>query len=150
MLRAATPKFIESKNFPGISASAFANFEERIKNNPAKALNYFASLQAHGSPNHKNLLLLLKKELHTPPHPNALLFWLNYLKKQDLTKKLSSISCPNFHAYGRHDKIVPKAVERKMQCIPKSKTIVFEHSSHLPFLSQCFIKWLKEAMSISS
>ncbi|UOQ42830.1 alpha/beta hydrolase [Halobacillus salinarum] len=55
----------------------------------------------------------------------------------DVTKQLSSISIPTLILCGRHDKQCPLSFSQEMvKLIPKANLVVFEQSSHYPFLEE--------------
>jgi pimeloyl-ACP methyl ester carboxylesterase len=62
---------------------------------------------------------------------DALLAGLEYLRSQDLRRRLSSITCPTLVMHGRNDAVVPwRGGKQLADALPRSTWVEMQHAGH--------------------
>lgn len=137
-LLASNPKFMEDKNWPGISEPVLDQFAENLTGNAEMTLQRFLALQVKNAPDFKMLLSGLKKALAETPTPDVdvLLGGLAILKKSDMRLLMECQDIPLQIILGEKDTLVPVEVSIEIQAInPKLQVSVIKGAGHAPFLS---------------
>jgi pimeloyl-[acyl-carrier protein] methyl ester esterase len=96
------------------------------------------AIQALGSPSAKKDIKRVKAHVENYPIPahEALRAGLSILADSDLRKGIAQIKIPTLRLYGRLDSLVPvAAVPLIAELQPNSKSHIFPHASHAPFVS---------------
>lgn len=142
-LLASSPCFIKKEEWPGIEASVFNAFFNRLSNNREETLSQFVALQTRGSASKYLSFPLgkaseegLKKGLHALQHWDERI----YFSKLNLP-----ISC----LFGGLDSIVPSSVFSHIEkSYPHVKSCLLKKASHIPFLShdEFVAEWLLSYM----
>lgn len=132
-------KFVSTHDWLGIDTNVFDRFKIEIEQNPKKTLVRFINLQASGSYSMKKDILVIKKQLCNEKiaSKNALLAGLLLLNNADLRLEFSTISQACLSIFGRFDRLVPVKISVVTQkLLPHSQQVIFEHSSHTPFITE--------------
>jgi pimeloyl-[acyl-carrier protein] methyl ester esterase len=132
-------KFVQSDDWPGIDRDIFNQFKKGIEENKNKTLVRFMNLQAMGSHSVRKDVLQIKKQMHGTKLANktALLAGLDLLNKTDLREEFAGLEQPCLSLFGRGDTLVPILTSDAMkQLLPNCKQVIFEASSHAPFISE--------------
>lgn len=133
-----SPKFISSKNWPGMAIKNLIHFSNNLQQNYYQTLLRFLMLQCMQTENVKIKVKILSKELFrfSAPDLDALQGGLNILKKTDLRPDLEKIVCPTLHILGEQDTLVPIALGKLLQeRMPMSTVGIIAGSGHIPFFS---------------
>lgn len=137
---ASTPFFVENENWSGIKPEVLKSFHQQLLLNPKKTIKSFLRIQAMGSPYVRQDIKLISDLVMAKPMANQEVLdkSLSLLENEDYRQQLPNISQPFLRLYGRLDTLVPKAAIEKIGLLaPKhSELIIFESSSHAPFISQ--------------
>ncbi|TEW53570.1 pimeloyl-ACP methyl ester esterase BioH [Psychromonas sp. RZ22] len=141
-------KFVEQEQWRGVKKEVFDAFKVGVSKQSKKTLTRFFSLQAMGSDTVKSDIMTIKSLLTGQPLPTstALLSGLDLLNDVDLRNDFEQLSMPCLSLFGEHDSLVPITnLQAVMLLSPSKKKVVFECSSHAPFISEseCFIEVLK-------
>lgn len=136
LMVAATPCFIQREGWPGaMDTKVFEAFADGVALNPAKTLSRFAMLQTQGSQSARDELKHLKRVI-AGAEPEALGATLDLLR-EDLRPQLRALSVPATLLLGLHDQLVPASLAGAVAAVnPAIEVQLFEHSAHLPFLSE--------------
>ncbi|MCK5819547.1 MAG: pimeloyl-ACP methyl ester esterase BioH [Psychromonas sp.] len=132
-------KFIHDHDWHGIKNHVFDRFTIEIEQNTIKTLTRFINLQALGSCSAKKDVLFIKKQVFNKnvATKNALIAGLLLLNKADLRLEFSAISQPCLSIFGRFDNLVPAQISEAMkQLLPHSQQLIFDRSSHIPFITE--------------
>jgi pimeloyl-[acyl-carrier protein] methyl ester esterase len=81
---------------------------------------------------------VLKDAIARYPEPceASLLQGLKLLQTVDIRKEIDLIQCPTLRIYGRLDALVPNQAVNAIEALqPKATSVVMEHVSHAPFIS---------------
>jgi pimeloyl-[acyl-carrier protein] methyl ester esterase len=135
---AATPRFLEDDNWPGMASTTLEKFGVQLNTDYEKTVIDFLQLQLRGTQNYDALFLELKtKLLAHKPALSALKGGLELLQTTDFRKELHEIKCDSLHILGRLDRLVPAKVASVLpDYLPQARCEIIPHSGHLPFLSQ--------------
>ena len=131
----STPRFVEDKNWFGISKQFLFEFKKNLIKNKQKTLTNFIVLQTLGEKNQKQIVNFLKNisRENNQLNTNNLLDYLDVLEQIDHRDKIKNITIPMRFIYGSLDKIVS---QKNIKFLPENaKTIVLEEASHIAFLS---------------
>lgn len=135
----ASLKFVEQEEWCGVKKEVFEAFKVGVEKNPVKTLNRFLSLQAMGSETVKSDISTIKNLLveQPVPHPSALLAGLDILNNVDLREQFSELTMPCLSLFGALDTLVPVAnVTNVIALHSSNQQVIFNHSSHAPFISE--------------
>ena len=136
---ATTPFFMaQAQEWFGISPKVLQQFETQLATNYQKTVQRFLAIQAMGSVSAKQDMHVLKDAISRYPQPceASLLQGLKLLQTVDIRKEINLIQCPTLRIYGRLDALVPhQAISAIEGLQPKTTSIVMEHVSHAPFIS---------------
>lgn len=135
---AASPRFLEDSNWPGMKPSVLALFQRQLKDDFEQTVARFLAIQAMGSPNVRPDTKLIKELVFEKPLPalNALRGGLKILAETDLRNRLAQLQCPLWRVYGERDTLVPvSAASAVQQLVPDSPHWVVEQASHAPFIA---------------
>jgi len=135
---ASSPCFIEQDNWPGMQADVLALFHRQLEQDTQKTINNFLKIQALGSPHLRQDIKQIRDLVMQYPMPNknTLDLSLKFLENEDQRQYLTNISMPYLRMYGKLDGLIPKAVIEKISTLtPTSDIVIFEKSSHAPFIS---------------
>jgi pimeloyl-[acyl-carrier protein] methyl ester esterase len=148
---AATPRFLQAENWPGMAAATLTKFALEMTTDLEKTLTDFLKLQLRGAHDYAEIFQGLHNKLFSiPPNPVALLGGLELLRSTDLRASVPALHCPSLHMFGRLDRLVPEQVAAKLQTlIPRSYCEVLPHCGHVPFLTQpeLFNKLLRDFLT---
>ena len=136
---ASSPCFVEEDNWPAIKPLILKSFHQQLANNPEKTIKGFLKIQAMGSPNVRQDIKQLSTLVmqYAMPNQSVLSQSLRLLETTDYRERLANIHVPFLRCYGRLDGLVPKDVIEKIGTLaPLSESIVFQNSSHAPFISE--------------
>jgi len=145
---ASSPCFVEQENWPGIKSDVLALFHQQLTQDTEKTINNFLKIQAMGSPHLRQDIKKLRELVMQYPIPSqqTLEHSLEFLEVIDQRKQLTKVSQPFLRLYGKQDGLVPKsAINLIDKLVKDSDVIIFEQSSHAPFISEfeLFINTLK-------
>lgn len=132
-------KFVQQDRWLGVEKNVFDNFKKGLQKQPDKTLSRFLMLQAMGSPSAKGDVAKLKKLLseQTTSAIPALLAGLDLLNDVDLREQFTQLTMPCLSIFGEHDTLVPIAnTEALLTLNGNAKQLVFNASSHAPFISE--------------
>ena len=117
--------------------AAAAN-NQSTANDKSTVLNRFFSLQAQGALSVRKDLKHIKKLLANVKYCNkGLKQGLNWLADYDLSCCWDNLSVPMLRQFGAHDNLVPRAAADLLAARhPNNSFEIFEHSAHLPFISE--------------
>ena len=135
----AAIKFVEQAQWLGVKRAVFERFKTGVVTQPEKTLNRFLSLQAMGSVTVKNDIAIIKGLLAEQPQPkqDALVAGLDLLSNVDLRESFSQLTMPCLSLFGRLDSLVTIAnMPELIKLYPANQQVIFEHSSHAPFISE--------------
>ncbi|RUO69447.1 pimeloyl-ACP methyl ester esterase BioH [Idiomarina ramblicola] len=136
---ASSPHFVESDSWSGIQPNVLEQFQQQLDRNFKKTIERFLAIQAMGSEDAREQVKQVRQLIFTKPMPNpgVLKQALTILQTADLRPQLSKIEMPFNRFYGRLDSLVPeRAIDSISTLTPKSKAVVFNKSSHAPFISE--------------
>jgi len=137
---ATNRSFVRHDNWPqAMPAAVFKKFYQQLNNNDRDAvLSRFYILQTQGAPSVRADLKRVKTLLSDSTYGDkALQQGLNWLADFDLLLCWNNLSVPTLHQFGAYDNLVPCAVAETLAAqYPSSDIKIFEHSAHLPFISE--------------
>lgn len=136
---ASSPYFVKEENWPGIEPNVLGMFYGQLEQNTERTINNFLKIQAMGSPHIRQDIKTIRDLVMQYPMPSkeTLSQSLAFLEHIDQRTLLGNISPPFLRLYGRLDGLVPKSVVSKVDHLASgSQHIIFEHSSHAPFISE--------------
>lgn len=122
----------------GIAPKVLLQFETQLARDYQKTVQRFLAIQAMGSISAKQDMQSLKQAIEAYPVPceASLLQGLKLLQQVDLREDIGLITQPTLRIYGRLDSLVPQRVVAAIQALqPESQSVVMEHVSHAPFIS---------------
>ncbi len=134
----AEPAAAQESGWPGIAPKVLQAFEVQLEQDYHSTLQRFMAIQAMGSPTAKADILALRDaiEAYPPPFEASLLQGLSWLSSIDMRSDLKAITQPTLRIYGRLDALVPQAAVTAIQVLqPAAKTVIMEHVSHAPFMT---------------
>jgi pimeloyl-[acyl-carrier protein] methyl ester esterase len=140
---ASSPRLIKGLGWPGIDASVFYEFSEKVALDSKKTLTQFIQIQ-HPSLNDEHSLT---KPYHTSDF--ALKSSLDILLHWDLRDALRLYPGKAAFVFGRLDSITPRTTLNAMKRhYPQFEYYLFEKAAHMPFLSHSeeFVDWLSEVL----
>lgn len=135
---ASSPRFVADDNWPGIKPAVLQQFKDSVDGDIATLIDRFLAIQAMGAPSARQDIKALREQVLARPMPSraALAGGLAILDNTDLRPALEALNVPTLRLYGRLDALVPVAIAETLdQQLPGSRSHVFEHSSHAPFIS---------------
>ena len=135
----ASLKFVEQGEWLGVKEEVFELFKVGVAKSPVKTLNRFLSIQAMGSESVKGDISTIKNLLVEQPVPSvsALIGGLDLLNEVDLRDEFSQLTMPTLSLFGALDTLVPVAnIEAVARLYASNQQVIFEHSSHAPFISE--------------
>lgn len=149
----STPYFVANENWPGIKPEVLTAFHQQLAADSHKTIDGFLKIQAMGSPYIRQDLKQIKSLImeYDFPTTTTLDDALKLLETVDLRAELSTLAMPCLNIYGRLDTLVPSKVIPKIKALaPTRETIVFDRSSHAPFISEpeLFIKLLSNWLNV--
>ena len=108
------------------------------QDNCKSTIDKFLSLQAMGSSRMRDDIKVIKGLLSQVPEPSyyELQAGLKTLMDEDLRYSIDHIKCPSLHIYGKKDRLSPVTTRNFWDNKQDSHTIVFNESSHAPFITQ--------------
>jgi pimeloyl-[acyl-carrier protein] methyl ester esterase len=101
-------------------------------------LKRFLAIQALGSEGARQIVKTLNQHMQAYgfPDPKALQGGLDLLRNSSFVSHLTEIRQPSLLMFGRLDTLAPAIAAQPMQrAIPNSRSYVFEHGAHAPFIS---------------
>ncbi|QUM78293.1 pimeloyl-ACP methyl ester esterase BioH [Moritella sp. 24] len=157
---ASSPKFMAAETmddlpaWAGIAGKVLAQFQQQLQQNLPQTINRFLAIQGMGSETAKQDIKQLKSLLaaRPQPHAEALSNGLKLLETVDLRSQLPLLTMPFYRCYGRLDALVPQtAVNWINDYLPRSPCIIFQASSHAPFISEpdAFVNKLQDFINNS-
>jgi len=132
-------KFVQQGEWLGVTKDIFETFKAGVVTHPEKTLKRFLSLQAMGSVTVKNDIAIIKDHMsqQVAPLPSALVAGLVLLSEVDLRADFQQISVPSLNLFGQADTLVPLTnLANVKNLLPMNQQVVFENSSHAPFISE--------------
>ena len=136
---ASSPHFAENDNWAGIKPDILEQFQQQLDSNFKKTIERFLAIQAMGSEDAREQVKQVKQLIFAKPLPNSkvLRAALTILQTADLRQQLPNIDLPFTRFYGRLDSLVPeRAIDDISALAPNSQVVVFNKSSHAPFISE--------------
>ncbi len=136
---ASSPKFAAQKPWRGIQPNVLSAFTEQLLEDFSLTIERFMALQAMGSPSARKDVKLLKQAVLSRPQPNpeSLLVGLTMLAEVDLREQLATLTMPMLRLYGRLDGLVPIKVASDLnEQLPHTEQVIFNQSSHAPFMTE--------------
>lgn len=135
-LLAATPRFVEAPDWPGIAAGDLDRFAQAIMEDPVSAHGRFLGFQLAGSEGARAALRRLRScsERNGLPTARTLADGLEILRDSDLREALVALSCPVRAILGAADPLVPAAVAAPLADLGVGVRMI-EGAGHAPFLS---------------
>ncbi len=135
VLMGTNPRFVATKDWPGMEPVRFEAFVEAVNTDPDLALNRFLGLVCQGGA--RRLFKQLRQVWHALPPPGKadLLRGLEILQGTDLRPQLSGIEVPVTVVAGGGDTLVPlEASQRLCALLPHGCLTLVETGGHVPFL----------------
>ena len=144
---ASTPHFMavadtnedaKGSGWLGIAPKVLMQFETQLARDYQKTVQRFLAIQAMGSVSAKHDMQALKQaiEAYPPPCEASLLQGLKLLQQVDLREQIEMIQQPTLRVYGRLDSLVPQRAVAAIQALQlHAQSVVMEHVSHAPFIS---------------
>jgi len=132
-------KFVQQDQWLGVKKEVFDAFKVSVMTHPEKTLKRFLSLQAMGSATVKDDIAIMKKRMsqQTIPVTDALVAGLVLLSDVDLRTDFQHITVPSLTLFGQADTLVPLTnIANVQRLLPDNQQVVFENSSHAPFISE--------------
>ncbi len=123
----------------GVEPRLLRAFSWHLKpSNKDAVCDRFLSIQAMGSPSirHDIRQLRLALQAGTKPSYEALKLGLKILAETDLREECMNMAAPSLHIFGKSDRLIPRETVSFWNKVPLAQTVVFEESSHNPFLSE--------------
>ncbi|WP_286234314.1 pimeloyl-ACP methyl ester esterase BioH [Thalassotalea sediminis] len=136
---ASTPFFVQQNQWPGIDRTVLTNFHNQLSLDTKKTIESFLKIQAMGSPHLRQDVKKIRELVMALPMADKTTLdqSLNLLESTDQRSRLGDIKAPYLRMYGKLDGLVPKTVINKIdQLSPNSDHVIFEKSSHAPFISE--------------
>jgi pimeloyl-[acyl-carrier protein] methyl ester esterase len=135
---AASPQFLASADWPGVTAATLQKFADSLADDYKKTLLDFLTLQLRGNPTNAGLQLGLQQQLPSSDKPSpALALGLAYLHTTNFRDKISGLGCNSLHIFGNQDVLVPAKVSSLIEPqLPLGECKIILKSGHIPFLSQ--------------
>ena len=131
--------FITRRGWPrALTPAQLADMTERVEQDTAAALRYFASLTAlRGNGSRETARMLMSCLQRTvPPAPSALRAGLQILRDTDLRPSIRAVGCPIMVIAGAEDPLVPAAAAQAMRVLNPNVTVsTIAGAGHAPFLS---------------
>jgi len=139
ILLAASPRFVQAGDWPGMPEADFSEFHQRFSADPEAALIGFQKLQygqrVLSSPAQQTLLAAL-----TCPDKDrlpGLLQALAFLYAGDDRHRLGQIDCPALILGGSGDRLIPtEALSQTASMLPQSTLTLFPRAGHALMLEQ--------------
>lgn len=123
---ASSPRFIEDKEWPGVSIATLTQFGERLMTQPEQVLQEFMALQLSGK----------KGPINAKPTLQGLKMGLDWLMNWDFRSELERLTQPVLYLFGRRDTIIPKKTMLVMQeMYPNFQYVMMDKAAHALFLS---------------
>lgn len=149
---ASSPRFVEGDNWAGIQPAVLEQFQQQLDKHFKKTIERFLAIQAMGSNDAREQVKQIRHLIFAKPlpDPEVLKQALGILQTADLRSQLADIDVPFTRFYGRLDSLVPeRAIDRISALAPASKAVVFNKSSHAPFISEptAFVEALLDAVN---
>lgn len=132
-------KFVEQGDWLGVKKEVFERFKVGVIKQPKKTLNRFFSLQAMGSKTVKSDIVMINNLLVGEPEPKqtALIAGLELLNNVDLREQFIELTMPCLSLFGELDILVPIAnIATLTKLAAPNQQVIFEYSSHAPFISE--------------
>lgn len=135
---ASTPCFVNKKGWLNtIDRKSINDLQNKLLNNPATALEYFAGLMAHGDVSSKITNRKLRHNLANEKHSAILSSWLIELQQTDQRNDFASLNIPTQFLLGENDALVSPRIEKQIkQLSPNTQCTVFRDCGHAPFISK--------------
>lgn len=149
----ASPRFLATDNWPGISADLLQQFSHGVAHHRQKTLNKFARMLSLSDSKPKQLSQLLSEKIleHGIAERQVLLAGLQILADNDLRAQCSSLHCPQSYILGGQDPLLPRetAIAIK-QMFPASDIKQIDDAGHVPFLthSQQFLQHIYQLIQL--
>ncbi len=138
ILLAGNPRFVQDKNWAGMSPQMFNDFATNLSINRQLTLIRFLALQVAGLSNGKQVLQEIKQAIQEcdPPVESVLQNGLRILENADLRAYLETVHCPLKVILGEKDSLVPVQVGQNIKKIqPDCEINIVAGAGHVPFLS---------------
>lgn len=143
----ASPRFTEEISeldhneqiWNGVEPRVLRAFSWHLKpSNKDAVCDRFLSIQAMGSPSIRHDIRQLRLALGAGAKPSyeALKLGLKILGEVDLREQCAHMGMPSLHLFGKSDRLIPRETIMYWKMVPNAETVVFEGSSHNPFLSE--------------
>lgn len=135
----STPRFIQTKDWFGVSRLFFNQFKHGLEKNYMKTMSDFLVLQSMPNKDRQFIHFLKKFVNNQPISFITIKRVLTILEKGDLRQDLHKIQCPSLFVIGEKDPLVSSKNK-------KIKTVQIADAGHMPFLTHpdLFIKIIKE------
>jgi pimeloyl-[acyl-carrier protein] methyl ester esterase len=133
------PSFIKRHGWPhALKPPQLTDITERVEQDSAAALRYFASLaalQGNGSRATARMLMACLQQ-PAPSVPAALRAGLQILRNTDLRLSIRAVGCPIMVIAGTEDVLVPPAAAQAMRALNPNVTVrTIAGAGHAPFVS---------------
>ena len=139
ILVCSSPCFVQRPGWEcAVEALVFDAFGAELESGWQKTIKRFLSIQAMGGTNARDLIRSLMAHIASSnePHPQALQFGLELLKKRDHRQLLAELELPIKMIFGERDALVPKDLIKEMVHInPAIQVESLASAAHAPFLS---------------
>jgi pimeloyl-[acyl-carrier protein] methyl ester esterase len=130
----ATPSLTCNDNWQyGMEVETFMKFADDLKQNYAKTLRRFVSLQTKDKTLMRRIFEIIDKY---PPSSSALTQGLSILLETDYQELFKSLDIPKYTILGTLDMLVPRSIEPWYQANGAQTTLM--RTGHLPFLESEF------------
>ena len=133
VLLTASPKFLQSQNWPGLTAAQLDQFADGLAGGVAATLSQFIALQFLGAVDSRPLQRQLRQALNAQgtASEQGLRQGLQLLRQLDLRDACSDCAV----LLGGRDKLVPATVKKAMQALGDSPVIaLWPEAAHAPHL----------------
>lgn len=137
-ITASFAKFAASSDYPaGLKQPALGKMADLFQQDYPKYIEQFFRLQFLYAPEKAPILDTLLPKLMAYGTPAALIQALDAISTADARSSLNQITTPTLLVYGAKDTITPPRMgDYLAQHLPNTEMVVFDRSSHAPFLTE--------------
>jgi len=150
ILTASSPRFVQADDWPNaMPLGTLGQFADALEQDYQGTIGRFLALQVRGSDHGREVLRLLKDDLHARPEamPQALATGLKLLRRNDLRHELELLQPPLLGLFGDKDALTPIKVAQDIAALqPTAKIERIDGAAHAPFLSHAE-QWLTRVKS---
>lgn len=132
---ATNPQFIADDDWPGVEFAVFQQLKKQVDDNTERAVKSFMMI---GDVERQQIMPLLKiQKQATVPDVGCLQQGLSCMQHHALQNDWVKLDCPQWHAYGSLDGLVPLSIYQRVNDLHANcHTVLFDQSGHAPFITE--------------